>query len=209
MPATHAGERPRNNTTGSRDPDNTTKEHIMNTTVGSRRARLVRNAIAGLALVATVGTLAACGDESSDAPTQSPSARAVAAAQGSDRHLELKAAEVFRAEQRQAAQGSDRHLELRAGEIFRSVERRQAVGVYKIPNVERRQAVGVYTIPNVEQAAYGSDRHLELRAGELKTGQVTRVVARRQQVTYGSDRHLDQLAKDIAARAQWARRGSG
>jgi hypothetical protein len=204
MPANHAGERSPQQHDRAHGPDNTTKENIMNTTVGSRRARLVRNTIAGLALAATVGTLAACGDESSDAPTQSPSARAVAAAQGSDRHLELKAAEVFRAEQRQADLGSDRHLELKAGEIFRSVERRQqaaygsdrhlelkseeifrsverrpAVGVYTIPSVERRSTVGVYTIPNVEQAANGSDRHLE------------------------------QLAKDIVARAQWARRSGG
>ena len=128
----------------------------MNTTVGSRRARLVRNTIAGLALVATVGTLAACGNESSDAPTQSPTARAVAAAQGSDRHLELKAAEVFRAEQRQAAHGSDRHLELRAGEIFRSAQRRQAVGVYETPTFARRQ-----------QVTYGSDRHLEQLAKDV------------------------------------------
>ena len=90
--------------------------------------------LAPLALAGTLG-LAACGDDDAKA-----SAETVERSQGygSDRHLEIMAAEAAeRSAERSQVYGSDRHLEIMAAEI-----------------AERSRG-------------YGSDRHLVIMSAEI------------------------------------------
>jgi hypothetical protein len=104
-----------------------------------------------IAALAATGVFAATvlNDTPDDTPPN-PQVPAVEAARGSDRHLELLAADIARRDEArqqaiEAARGSDRHLELLAAELAGEAEARQ-------------QAI---------DDARGSDRHLELLADEL------------------------------------------
>ena len=103
---------------------------------------------------------------------------------GSDRHLELRAAEVAGKAVLvnppdvgvyATPLGSDRHLELRAAEV---------AGKAVLVNPPD---VGVYATP------LGSDRHLEFRAAEVAGTSV--VVS---PPTLGSDRHLEMRAAELS-----------
>ena len=148
----------------------------------SRSRRSIVGWAAVIAALTATGVFAVTvfNDTSDNTPPNPQAPNAVEDARGSDRHLELLAAELAgQADARQQAiedaRGSDRHLELLAAELAGQAEARQ-------------QAV---------EDARGSDRHLELLAAEL-AGQAE---ARQQAVedARGSDRHLELLAAELAA----------